>query len=163
MGAQPAHDVQAGALLGAPAVGADGAALGRIADLAMDCDESGVDYAVLSFDPALGLDHKLYTYPLDKVARGARGAAVLEITRRALLEDRANQLVGLALRQYDANAFIPQPRCLRATEFLGKTLPGIGRVVDFRVDLASGQVRSAVAESDGRRKAVPMDALQASR
>lgn len=147
--AAAARDMLATELIGSPVVDAHGEALGHIEDLIFGRDGDEGNYAVLSLDPRLGFEPKLYTYPLRGLHPGHD---------RLTLEDGRRELLPLALRQYDANAFIAEQKFVHASRMIGEPLERrAGKVEDLVVDLASGQLRHVVAQIDGKRITLPAD------
>ena len=159
------QDVHATELIGAEAVDLHGEPLGRIEDLIFASGDGGANYAVVSFDARLGLDSKLYTYPLSGLAPGRdRGQVVIETERKALTDHADTELVPLWLRQYDPNALIPQRRFVHASELIGRTIDKRdgtrgGEVEDLVVNLGSGRLRYVVAEIGGKPFALPLHSL----
>jgi hypothetical protein len=93
---------------------------------------------------------------------------VMETQRQALLGERGAKLLSLAVRRYDANAFIPQPRCMLASELIGRRIDyrdgrRAGQVVDLVFSLDEGRLRYVMTEIAGKPYAVPLDALQVPR
>ena len=163
--AREPQDVRATELIGLKTVDVHGEALGRVEDVLL-AKTGHTHYAVLSFDAELGLDNKLYTYPLSDLAPGrGNGDVVIQAQRKALLDQAGNQMLGLALRLLDPNAVISDPPFVRASEVLGRTInyDGLhaGVIEDVVVNLASGRLRYVVADIGGQRFALPPGAFAA--
>jgi sporulation protein YlmC with PRC-barrel domain len=160
-----AQDVRATELIGQKTVDVRGEPLGRVEDVLV-AKNGGTHYAVLSFAHALGLDNKLYTYPLGDLAPGrTSGEVLIQAERKALLEQAGNQMLGLALRLFDPNALFSDPPFMRVSALLGRTVDygslHAGVIEDVALNLASGRLRYVVAHIGGKRFALPPTALAA--
>ncbi|MCD6680995.1 MAG: PRC-barrel domain-containing protein [Burkholderiaceae bacterium] len=160
------REARASTLIGATVHNSAGKALGEIHDLIVDLHNGDVRYAVLSFDPGVLVDDKLFGVPTTELRVTAGGENVLydldpERLERAALDretydDRVVDGNGV-LDNLDAAWDLPQPdssarahsvRDLIDKDVVGRMGKEIGEVEDLVIDMSHGRVHYAVLGFD---------------
>lgn len=174
--AQPvAGDVRVSTLIGMEVRNPMGEQVGRVEDLVVDLSQQAVQFAVVSVGGFLGLNERLFPFPLNAMRPAPGNHLLLNVDRNQLLgapgfprdqwpgwNDPRFTLPGA---QPPSGAAAARRQVVRATQFLDKDVNDrngrdVGEVEDLVVNLASGQVRFVVVEMDlgwrHRERLVPM-------
>jgi sporulation protein YlmC with PRC-barrel domain len=162
------RDMRASKLLGAEVRNPEGEKLGAIKDLIVDVKGDRVNYAVLSFEGALGLGDKLFAYPIKAFQpTPGKDELVLNVDKDKMKnapgfernrwpdlgKDRYRKEVD---RYFEANAVGATPpgeRLMRVSELIGKKVQSrdgrnAGKIEDVVVNPANERIRYAVLAFD---------------
>ncbi|MCW7540261.1 PRC-barrel domain-containing protein [Aquabacterium sp. A7-Y] len=163
-------DLRASLLIGKSVRNLQGEHLGEVRDLVLDVNNQRVHYAVLSFGGFLGLDHRLFAYPIALFQSSGPGKELLLNLDR----DQLRKAPGFSREHWPdwadkryrsavANHFgptvspldLPDQRLVRASELMDRSVDDAsgqeaGEVEDIIVDLGNGRVRYVVLEVEER-------------
>ncbi|WP_157991464.1 PRC-barrel domain-containing protein [Caldimonas tepidiphila] len=166
------HDMRVSQLIGKEVRNPQGESLGQIQDLVIDVGNQRVHYAVLAFGGFLGMNEKLFAYPVRLFRQGAdREQLVLNVNREQLREwpgfernrwpnwnDEAyrNEVERFHGRGASAAVTVQarqNMRLVRASELLDRDINDLrgndaGAVEDLVVNLGDGTLRYMVMEFD---------------
>lgn len=179
-----AFNMRASQLIGKEVRNASGANLGKIEDLFVDARAQRVPYAVLSFDPGIVTEDKLFAFPMTAFSLSRdRGEMMLDVSRDWLRKapgfqretwpnygdgsyfDEVRQFFGEAPQQSAATRGM-----LRGSELIGRDVNDrrggdAGEVQDFVVDIGRGRVSYVVLDFEkgwslgGKLLPLPLSAL----